>query len=202
VGARGRGGSLLPALAQRKRFSTVFGFGENAGTTGPGGVWSLAAVLCRTMATIRIGLFAAITLLLAPLAACSPDETAEAEIRAALTQWMADFNDGTADKVCELFAPDLRSNYRGQPERNFDELCALLQKSLKDEARSFTYALDIKEIIVAGDMAAVRLVWTLTIRSEGGAGTAIVSREPGLDIFRKQPDGSWKVARFLAFEED
>jgi ketosteroid isomerase-like protein len=76
-----------------------------------------------------------------------------------------------------------------------------LQKSLKDEARSFTYALDIKEIIVSGDLAAVRLVWTLTVEPKGG-GAAIVSREPGLDIFRKAPDGSWKIARFLAFDED
>jgi len=154
------------------------------------------------MATIRIGLFAAIALLLCPLAACGADEPAEAEIKGALTQWMADFNEGRAEKVCDLFATDLKSDFRGQPERNFDELCALLQKSLKDEARSFTYALDIKEIIVSGDMAAVRLVWTLTIEPEGGGSKAIVSREPGLDIFRKQPDGSWKVARFLAFEED
>ncbi len=153
------------------------------------------------MTNLRLALFAAIALLLGPLAGCGADETAEAEIKAALTQWMADFNDGKADKVCGLFAPDLKSDFRGQPERNFDELCALLRKSLKDEARSFTYALDIKEIIVSGDMAAVRLVWTLTIEPKGG-GTAIVSREPGLDIFRKTPDGSWKIARFLAFEEN
>jgi ketosteroid isomerase-like protein len=114
---------------------------------------------------------------------------------------MTVFNDGKADKICNLFAPDLKSDFRGQPERNFEQLCALLQKSLKDEARSFTYALDIKEIIVSGDMGAVRLVWTLTIRSKGG-GAAIATREPGLDIFRKQPDGSWKIARFLAFEDD
>ncbi|MCJ7598172.1 MAG: hypothetical protein MUO41_06005, partial [Methyloceanibacter sp.] len=71
----------------------------------------------------------------------------------------------------------------------------------KDEARSFTYALDIKEILVSGDMAAVRLVWTLTVEPKGG-GAAIVSAEPGLDIFRKAPNGSWKIARFLAFDED
>ena len=26
------------------------------------------------------------------------------------------------------------------------------------------------------------------------------SREPGLDVFRKQPDGSWKIARYIAYE--
>jgi steroid delta-isomerase len=150
---------------------------------------------------LRLAHFAAIAFLLAPMAACGNNATAAAEIKSALTQWMADFNDGKADKVCNLFAPDLKSDFRGQPERNFQQLCALLQKSLKDEARSFTYGLDIKEIIVSGDLAVVRLVWTLTIRPKGG-GAAIVTREPGLDIFRKQSDGSWKIARFLAFEDD
>jgi steroid delta-isomerase len=153
------------------------------------------------MTNLRLALFAAIALALVPVTARGADDTAKAEIKGALTQWMADFNDGKADKVCSLFAPDLRSDFRGQPERNFEQLCALLQKSLKDQARSFTYALDMDEIIVSGDMAAVRLVWTLTIRPKGG-GNAIVTREPGLDIFRKQPDGSWKIARFLAFEDD
>jgi uncharacterized protein (TIGR02246 family) len=147
---------------------------------------------------LRLALFAAIVTL---SAACGTNSTAEAEIKSALTQWMADFNAGKTNKVCDLFAPDLKSDFRGQPERNFEQLCALLQKSLKDEARSFAYALDIKEIIVSGDMAAVRLVWTLTIGPKGG-GAAIVTREPGLDIFRKQSDGSWKIVRFLAFEED
>jgi steroid delta-isomerase len=153
------------------------------------------------MTNLCIGLFVAVALVLVPVTARGADGTTAAEIRGALTQWMADFNAGKADKVCGLFAPDLKSDFRGQPERNFGQLCTLLQKSLKDEARSFTYALDLKEIIVSGDMAAVRLVWTLTIEPKGG-GTAIVTREPGLDIFRKQPDGSWKIARFLAFEDD
>jgi hypothetical protein len=81
------------------------------------------------MAPGRTLVFAAIALLLAPLAACGPVETAETEIRGALTQWMADFNEGKADKVCNLFAPDLKSDFRGQPERNFDELCAVAEIS-------------------------------------------------------------------------
>ena len=37
----------------------------------------------------------------------------------------------------------------------------LLHRSLNDRTKKFTYFLDIKEIIVAGDLAIVRLVWTL-----------------------------------------
>ena len=130
-------------------------------------------------------------------AADSPDR----EVRARLEQWTEDFNAGRADKVCDLFAPDLVSNFRGQPERGYDELCGLLQRSLSDGARSYSYALDLKEIIVSGDLAVVRLVWTLTIESKGGQGQ-ITSVEPGMDIFRRQPDGKWRIARYIAYEEE
>ena len=51
---------------------------------------------------------------------------------------------------------------------------------------------------MSGDLAVVRLVWRLEIVSAGTA--AKVSEEPGIDIFRKQPDGSWKIIRYIAYE--
>ena len=60
-----------------------------------------------------------------------------------------------------LFAPDLIAQYRGQPERNYEALCGVLQRSLSDRSKSYQYSLVIKEIIVAGDLAVVGLVWTL-----------------------------------------
>ncbi len=60
------------------------------------------------------------------------------------------------------------------------------------------YALDIREVIVAGDIAVVRLVWTLTNRPQDGE--TITTTETGMDMFRRQPDGTWKVSRFIAFE--
>ena len=120
------------------------------------------------------------------------------DIRAALIQWTDDFNAGRADKVCGLFAPDLRANVRGVPERDYTALCNLLQSSLADRARHYKYALDIKEVRVWGEVAVVRLVWTLTV-SQAGVGT--VSVEPGMDIFARQPDGSWKITRFMAYQQ-
>jgi ketosteroid isomerase-like protein len=121
-----------------------------------------------------------------------------ADIRAALTQWTDDFNAGRADKVCGPFAPDLRANVRGVAERDYGALCDLLQSSLKDRSKHYTYALDIKEIRVWGEVAVVRLVWTLTV-SQNGIGT--VSVEPGMDIFARQPDGAWKITRFMAYQQ-
>ena len=61
-------------------------------------------------------------------------------------------------------------------------------------------SLDIKEVIVAGDLAVVRLVWRLKVTVPGAA-DAVESKEPGLDVFRRQPDGSWKIIRYVAYEE-
>ncbi len=43
-----------------------------------------------------------------------------------------------------------------------------------------------------------RLVWTLTIKEKDGSTAKSV--EPGMDIFKKQPDGSWKIIRYMAYE--
>ncbi|HEY7666225.1 MAG TPA: nuclear transport factor 2 family protein [Xanthobacteraceae bacterium] len=150
----------------------------------------------RTAALVCVAAF-----WLAPVspAATQGDTTDEAAIRAALTQWMAHFNAGRGDQVCALFAPDLVAQYRGQPERGYDALCDLLKRSLADRGKSYRYALAIKEILATGDLAAVRLTWTLTVRDKE-SGRETTSVEPGLDVFRRQADGSWKISRYLGYE--
>ena len=159
--------------------------------------------------TLGLGIFAVLAAILyriATLDSTSPpgqavESTIEAEqaVRSALAAWNADFNAGNAERICDLFAPDLRYDFPGFPERGYDDICALLKSSLGDATRTFSYALDIREVIVSGDLAVVRLVWTLTVRPAGG--DAVTSREPGMDIFRKQADGSWRIVRYIAYEE-
>jgi ketosteroid isomerase-like protein len=55
---------------------------------------------------------------------------------------------------------------------------------------------DIHEITVSGDVAIVRLTWTLTTEANG---TQDTTKEEGMDIFRRQPDGRWSIAWFVAF---
>jgi steroid delta-isomerase len=52
---------------------------------------------------------------------------------------------------------------------------------------------------VWGDVAVVRLIWTLTIRPKGGA--EITAIEPGLDVFRRERDGRWRIIRYMAYEQ-
>lgn len=125
-------------------------------------------------------------------------ESAEAAIGAALAKWTQDFNAGTATAVCSLFSPELRYDFRGYPERGYDDVCTRLKSSLSDTDRKYAYALDIREILTSGDLAVVRLTWTLTITLSNGQQVASV--EPGMDVFRKEPDGAWRIIRYLAYD--
>jgi steroid delta-isomerase len=85
-------------------------------------------------------------------------DAAAVEIKNTLTGWMADFNAGKTERVYDLFATDVRADFRGHPTRDHKAVCDLLTKSLTDPSRVYRYALDIKEILVFGDVALVRLV--------------------------------------------
>jgi uncharacterized protein (TIGR02246 family) len=140
----------------------------------------------------------ALAVVLVALALAAPAGAADADdIRARLAQWTDDFNAGRADAVCDLFSKDAISNYRGQPERTYEEICGLLKTSLADPARDYRYQLDLREIIIAGDIAIVRLTWTLFISPLN-----VTSVEPGMDVFRKEADGKWRIVRYLAYEEE
>jgi len=153
---------------------------------------------------IPIGAITAVVLailLFAEFVSGSNDDPAaeQNQIRMELEKWKLDFNSGDTSQVCSIFAPDLISNFRGQPEDTYNSLCANLQMALGDPAKTYHYDLEIKEILVSGDIAVVRLVWTLTLRSKNGAPDE-TTHEPGMDIFRRQPDGSWKISRYMAYE--
>ena len=120
-------------------------------------------------------------------------------IRNVLTHWMADFNAARTDRICDLFAPGLRYDYRGFAERDYQKMCDGLHESLNDRDKHYSYALDIKDIMVAGDLAVARLVWTLTATSHSAA-KPIVTQEYSMDALHRQADGTWKIVRFTAYE--
>ena len=122
----------------------------------------------------------------------------EREIRAALEDWTEDFNLKRTDKVCGLFAPDLIANYGDYPQRDYDSICNQLKISLTNAETTFSYALEINEIIVSGDLAVVRLIWTLNIYDAGGK-LVETSKDRGMDLFRRQADGKWRISRYIAY---
>jgi steroid delta-isomerase len=119
-------------------------------------------------------------------------------IRSALSQWRADFNARRSAHICDLFAPDLHYDFYGAPERTYPLLCDRLHHALADTTQSLHYDLTIKEIIVSGNLAIVRLTWRSTVTMNGKAQS---NDETGLDVFGLQPDGSWKIIRYIAYPE-
>lgn len=113
----------------------------------------------------RAGAYAALVLVVLSATPASAEDAA-AKIKATLEQWTEDFNAGRKDKVCALFTRDARADVAGAPERDYHAICDLLTKSLSDKARRYHYDMVIKEILVFGDIAVVRLVWTLTIKKK------------------------------------
>ena len=137
---------------------------------------------------------------LAAVASAQADvETDKAAIAARLQDFTAAFNARDAAGACHIFAPDLVSTMRGRPDNGREAVCKRIAAALADRSKTIRYAPDVEEIIVSGDLAIVRLVWNVT-ETQGGA--TRVSKEPGLDVFRRQPDGKWSIARFLAFSNE
>ncbi|CAM3767618.1 YybH family protein [Smaragdicoccus niigatensis] len=141
-----------------------------------------------------------VVLVLALTAACSSQAPVDdqAAIRQVLDQWPNDFAAKKIDEVCGLFAPDTVVIYPDSADRNYDATCAQFRRVFSG-ANSYTYAPpEIHEILVDHDLAAVRLIWRLEIRDPKGS-VIEKTTENGLDVFARQPDGSWKIRISHAF---
>lgn len=122
------------------------------------------------------------------LVSANPDRL---EIERVLNQWPADFNAGNAPAVCSLFAPDLLASYPGMQDIHYEQMCSKLTRVLKEGKHRYE-APEIEQVILQGDLAIVRLIWTLKTAEE-------TVREKGLDVFKKQQDGSWKILISYAY---
>jgi uncharacterized protein (TIGR02246 family) len=147
----------------------------------------------------RVMRLAGLIALMAIGSAYADAEADKAAIAARLQDFTAAFNARDAAGACDIFAPDLVSTMRGRPDNGREAVCKRIAAALADRTKTMIYAPDIEEIIVSGDLAVVRLIWNVA-ETEGGA--TRVSKEPGLDVFRRQPDGKWSIARFLAFSNE
>jgi ketosteroid isomerase-like protein len=139
----------------------------------------------------------AIVLLACSVPALAVDQKA-AVIRAELAAWTQAYNARQTDKICDIFSEDLRYKFGEVPDRGYSDVCTGLRRLLGDATHRSQYTLDLREILVYGDIAVVRLIWKLDETKEGSSVT-VRSLEPGMDIFQHQKDGSWKIIRYLAY---
>ncbi|HEY8560811.1 MAG TPA: DUF4440 domain-containing protein [Pyrinomonadaceae bacterium] len=126
----------------------------------------------------------------------------EAEaVRAALFKLVDGFNKRDAKAVLSSFTEDA---YIVNPTRgvgDYKNLTESLTKAYAVPAKNtFAILIRVEEIQTAGDLAFVRLVWL----RERNSDKAIISREKDLEIWRRERDGGWRLARGYSyyFKED
>lgn len=141
-------------------------------------------------------LIAMFSLLVAGACVAAPTSTLiqaqqdEAAIRQSLADWLRAFNSGDYAKAAQVWAPDMRGWGDGEEDSYQREIDAA-HKLPKLDNPKVRYALRIDEVMVEGDMAVVHDTWT-EIGSTGKARTF-----PSFEVWRRQPDRSWKISRWL-----
>jgi ketosteroid isomerase-like protein len=130
---------------------------------------------------------------------CPPSSATEAQqhqIRGTLEDWRDAYNRGDWPRTLDLVARDhigwteqgTTIDYAAQIRLAHERMAA----NAKPKGR---YELQIDEIVVCGDMALVRDVWTFVRPADNGATIATPGRS--VEFFRRQPDGSWKITRWI-----
>jgi uncharacterized protein (TIGR02246 family) len=125
----------------------------------------------------------------------------EAEIRAALHAWVEASNRGDVEAMSSIWAPDLVGWYPGMPDYTYE--VAMAQKKAAAEkpnqpppART---EVDIVEVMLAGDMAVVRDIWTFTgTRPDKSTSTTKIK---SYEVWARQPDKHWKISRWISAPE-
>lgn len=131
--------------------------------------------------------------------AFSVESDVKQEIVHLLHKWPQDFNEKNIRGVCGLFANDLVASYSGSKDRNYEEMCRNFLNVLTDSEKIYHYeAPKIEQILVGDNIVAVRLVWTLKVTNKNKSDVDVI-KEKGLDIFKRQSDGSWKIAISYAY---
>jgi len=146
----------------------------------------------------RTGLLA-FTFLLASIArgAENPEEArAEADIRQALAGWMEAANRGDWKAALKVWAPDLIGWYPGSPD---DTYAREAENAARAGEPRTKYELEIKEVLVAGSLAVVRDVWKFTTKVTPGETT--VETVKSFEVWRRQPDGAWRISRWISAPE-
>jgi ketosteroid isomerase-like protein len=190
LGDRDRGMEWIWSFSQQQKDAAKAYLAHLFMVPKDGSTMSLRICALSRRAALTIGLLAW------SVPALAKDEAAA--IRAELDAWTAAFNARQADKICGIFAEDLRYKFGEVSDRGYNDVCTALRRSLGDETHRSHYTLDLREILVYGDIAVVRLIWTLD-SSQAGSSATVRTLEPGMDIFKRQTDGTWKIIRYLAY---
>jgi ketosteroid isomerase-like protein len=132
------------------------------------------------------------TVFVLALAACAhlPARDAasdESRIRARLARWVEQFNSGDYVGAAGVWAPDLIGVIPGEPDDSYPREIEGARRAKPGPVR---FALTVDEVLVDGDLAVVRDTWVQT-------GNGRDQKFRSFEVWRRQPDGEWKIARWI-----
>ena len=113
--------------------------------------------------------------------------TDEARIRGRLARWVEQFNSGDYAGAATIWAPDLIGVIPGGPD---DTWAREMEGARLAKPGPVRFALKVDEVMVDGDLAVVRDSW-----KESGGPREVKFRS--FEVWRRQPDGEWKIARWI-----
>jgi ketosteroid isomerase-like protein len=114
----------------------------------------------------RLGGILVLVIAVAASATCARADSDQMAIKQRLQRWTAAFNARDAAGVCDLFAPDLVYSVPEVIHGRRETLCGNLSKLFDHSGLQLRYdEPDIHEVVISGDVAIVRLSWTLTGRA-------------------------------------
>lgn len=149
----------------------------------------------------RISPLFALSLLLAGVAPAAETCSPEPAVTRAFEGLVRARSARDTDAVMSFFAKDALLSYPGHPDAGFDTLRELFRKSYTHPDVQGRYSAEIEEVQVSGDLAFVRAVWTADLEQKS-TGRKVHTRDKDLEIWRCQPDGSWKLYRGLSYPVD
>jgi ketosteroid isomerase-like protein len=135
-----------------------------------------------------------------PARSQTPSDSAAAvhAIRTALAGWVKAANREDWKAAANVWAPDLVGWYPGQPDDTYAREMDRLAHPRLSRGRT-RYEVDVVEVIVSGPLAVVRDVWRFT--SNPGSSDSSIATVRSYEVWKRQPDHHWKIARWISAPE-
>jgi ketosteroid isomerase-like protein/dienelactone hydrolase len=117
-------------------------------------------------------------------------------VKAALDNLLRAYNRRDLEAAMAAYAPDALLSYPGTPDSGYAHARASYARRFAG-APPFpvTISFRLEELQASGDLAFARLLWLV----ERDSDKKTLSRHKDLEVWRRQPDGSWALYRGLSF---
>ena len=148
----------------------------------------------KRIAGVVVLLFVLVLVGCAPAAPQVDVEADAAAVRSAFDEATAALN-ASDGSIVDLDTEDAVVMYAGEPAAIGKEAIRARQQRFADQA-TFEETRSVDEVVVSGDWAFVRWTGTGTVTPKDGGESSEFSRK-GIDIFQRQSDTSWKIARVI-----